>query len=475
MMCVKVSTCQKIRKKKRSILNRLFDEVDIASLVYFRIAFGSLMVYEAISFLTSGFVKERFIDPEFFITYFGFEWVTPLSGNGMYYVFAAMAVFAVLITIGLFYRVSMTMFFLLWMYMFLIDRSLYLNHFYLIGLISFIMIFIPAHRSFSLDAKIFKKIQSNTIPLWALRLLQIQIAIPYVYGGIAKLRPDWLQGEPMHMWLMRRASSYGDTIGPWFDSMSSAYFFSYGGIIFDLLIVPALLWKRTRWFALAAAIVFNLINAKLFTIGIFPWFMIAASLMFFDPDWPRRILAMVRGKKSYESEEATFGLPTLDLKKKAILVTLSLYLVVQFLLPFRHYLYPGVDVWTYEGYYFAWEMKLKDKKGVTKLMAADPVTNKIWEIDKNAVLEWYQVKDLDVDPDAILQLAHYFGEILREEGYDKIEIHAIANVTLNGRNNQLLIDPEVDLLKKERTIWRKDWVKELITPLDDRPSDSMLK
>ena len=117
-------------------------------------------------------------------------------------------------------------------------------------------------------------------------MLRFQVAVPYVYGGIAKLNGDWLAGEPVRTWLAERSAQ--SVLGPWLAQEWLVFTLCYGGLAFDLAIVPLLLWRRTRALALAAALGFHLANAYLFTIGIFPWLMIAATLLFLPPDWPRR-------------------------------------------------------------------------------------------------------------------------------------------------------------------------------------------
>ncbi len=73
-------------------------------------------------------------------------------------------------------------------------------------------------------------------------------------------------------------------------------FFAYGwaGAGFDLTIVAWMLWGRSRPLAFAVLIVFHLITGQLFMIGVFPYMMIAASLIFFSPEWPRRLIARRR-------------------------------------------------------------------------------------------------------------------------------------------------------------------------------------
>ena len=148
------------------------------------------------------------------------------------------------------------------------------------------MCFLPAERAFSVDALLRRKIRSDVVPAWTLWLLRAQVGIPYFYGGIAKLNSDWIHGgEPMRTWLRPLAKCQ---VGPIFTADWVVYGFVIGGLLLDLLVVPLLLWRRTRLFAFAAAVVFNLINAVIFDIGIFPWLMLGALLIFFPPDLMRR-------------------------------------------------------------------------------------------------------------------------------------------------------------------------------------------
>jgi hypothetical protein len=61
-------------------------------------------------------------------------------------------------------------------------------------------------------------------------------------------------------------------------------FFSYGGLALDLFVVPFLLFKKTRWFAIAFTFLFHFMNSKLFAIGIFPYVMFFLTFLFFSPE-----------------------------------------------------------------------------------------------------------------------------------------------------------------------------------------------
>jgi len=239
-------------------------------------------------------IDRYWIEPPFHFSYYGFDWVYPWPGDLMYLHFVVLGILASFIMIGFKYRISAILFFLGFTYIFLVDQATYLNHFYLICWISFLMIFVPANRAFSIDVLRNKKLRTDTIPAWPIWLLRAQIGIVYFFGGIAKLNSDWILGEPMRLWLSYRTDF--PIFGQFFTEELTVYSFAYGALLVDLLVVPFLLWKKTRLTAFCIVTIFHIMNHFLFFIGIFPWFMIFATLLFFSPDWPRRLVNFVRKK-----------------------------------------------------------------------------------------------------------------------------------------------------------------------------------
>lgn len=462
-------------------MGRLFEPVDIASLVFFRIAFGVVIIYEVWLQFSRGWIKLDYIDPDYHFSYYGFGWVQQWPGNGMYFHFLALGVMGACIALGLWYRIATVLFFLGFTYVFLLDQALYLNHFYLIVLVSFLMIFIPAHRSFSLDALLRPGIRSRTAPAWALWILAAQMGIVYFYGGLAKLNGDWLRGEPMRRWLARDTDF--PVIGPLFTEEWMVYLFSYGGLLFDLLIVPFLLWRRTRLVAFAFALVFHLTNAQLFDIGIFPWFAIAATTLFLPPSWPRKSVGFLRGlrrssrRPASESEErepreedAPAAPTQLGARQWIVVSLLGAFLAVQLLVPLRHFLYPGNVNWTQEGHRFSWHMMLRTTKGVATFHATDPESGRTWTIDPMDHLSVRQTIHVVMYPDMALQFSHGLADSFRAEGYEQIEVRANVVASLNGRESQHLIDPTVDLAAQPRTLAPSTWILPLEKPLPPPPN-----
>ena len=346
-------------------INNLFMKTDISSLVAFRIFFGVLMCYECIVYLVKeGWIYSYWVQDLMHFTYWPFDFIKPLPGNGMYILFICLAILGILIAVGFLYRICTILFFLAFTYVFLIEETTYLNHFYLICLVSFLLIFVPANRSLSVDAKIFKSIRSEVTSTWSVWLLRFMIGVPYFFGGIAKMKYDWLHGQPMGIWM---ANEDMPLIGQFFDQDWMILFMSYAGLILDLFVVPALLFRKTRVAAFIFITIFHLMNAHIFVIGIFPWFMIAATTIFFDPDWFRKLLQKIIKSKSYWKmalpnaivSKSSFGL---NLKQKMIVSLLGIWLLLHIAIPLRHFFIPGNVTWTEEGYYFSWHMMLRDKK-----------------------------------------------------------------------------------------------------------------
>jgi vitamin K-dependent gamma-carboxylase len=448
------------------VLGILFAPVDIAGIVFFRIAFGALMLWEVWRYADRGWIAEYYIQPAFHFTYIGFGWVTPLPAAGMYLVFTGLAVVALGMLLGFWYRASATLFFLGYSYVFFLEQSTFNNHYYLIALLTFLMLLAPANGALSLDAWRQSSLRRETVPGWTLWLLRLMLAIPFMFGALAKVKSDWLYGEPMRLWLAE--SSHVPLIGRWFSEDWSPYLFSWGGLLFDLLIVPALIWAPTRAIAFVAALLFHVTNAWLFPIGVFPPLMIAATSLFFPSSWPRLVGFWPRSWPSQSNEcdqDPPRAWNELLLRQRALFLLLALFFAVQLLLPLRHFLLPGPVSWTEEGFRFAWHMRLRDKWGDAVFYVSDPASGRAWEVDPDDELLYFQEAEMAIKPDMILQYAHHLARRWRADGYEQVQVRADVVASLNGRRPQPLVDPTVDLAAQPRTLGPAPWIMPLTEPL----------
>jgi vitamin K-dependent gamma-carboxylase len=447
--------------------SKLFAPVDGASLAFFRVAFGLIMVWEMWRYYSNDWIYAFWIEPTFHFTYYGFGWVQPWPGVGMYVHCAVVAALALFVALGLFYRVSIALFFVGFTYLFLLDQTAYQNHLYLICLLSFLMIFVPANRVFSLDA--LRRPEGETVPAWGLWILRFQMGVVYFYGGLAKLNGDWLRGEPMTIWLAPYANAFS------INERLLGYFFSYGGLLFDLLIVPFLLWKRTRQGAFVLAVGFHLTNSGLFSIGIFPWFAIAATTLFLDPSWPRDLIrAFQREDSEREPETGTTGVPVgasarlPGVNRNVVLGLLAVFVAVQLLVPLRHHLYPGDINWSNEGSKFAWHMMIRDVYAERVVFVAEFANGQSLEIDPSYILSGTQDARLAFYPNMVLVTAHRISDDLRERGFGDAEVRAEVDVSLNGREPQPLVRPEMDLSSQPVSLAPASWIMPLEQPLRAR-------
>jgi len=451
---------------------RLFEPVDIASLVVVRFLTGAILVWEMRRYLASGWIDKYWVEPDVHFLYYGFTWVRPMSSPLMYALIAALGVLALMIAVGFFYRAAALLFCLGFSYTYLLEQTRYLNHFYLVILVTGMLVFIPAHRTFSVDAWLRPKIRSEQAPAWALWLVRLQVGIPYFYGGIAKLHEDWLLGASARVFM--NVHSDAPVIGPWLNTEAGVWMIAYGGLLLDLLVVPLLLWRRTRVAAYCFAILFHLMNFTIFNIGMFPWFMIAATTIFFEPSWPRRWRILEPVAKPAEGAEgvgqppaaALLPPPRPGLAGQYVAMTLlATYVTFQLLYPLRHYLYPGNVNWTEEGHRFAWHMILRRKRAKGIFVIMHPPTGRGWTVDPEARMPEWMASKMMGSPDMILQFAHYLAAEKAARDYPGVTVKARIQASLNGRPPQTFIDPEVDLAAEPRDLWPAHWIVPLTTPL----------
>lgn len=441
----------------------LMRPVDASSLGAFRFLFGLVMVWSTIRYYYHGWIDSYYIKRKFIFTYEWFPWISLWPDDGIYYHYALMGISALFLAFGLFYRFSAIIFFVTYAYTFLLGKSLYNNHYYFICLLGLLFCCVNANRWMSLDSlwksKFCNKSLPETVPYWNVLIIKLQIFIVYFYGGIAKFNMDWLRGEPLRLWFSEVAGRE-DTpsiVAGFLESEFAAYFFSYGGLIFDLAIGFLLIYKKTRLLAFGLILVFNITNNWLFSIGIFPVLMIAATVIFLEPESPKILIQkyfpqITQKKVPSEPHPSPYG--------RAAMIFVSIYLLIQFLLPFRHWLYKGNVSWTEEGRFFSWHMKTRDKHDCKVLFLATLTeTKETWKIPAKKYLTKRQYINMCKHPQMVLQYAHYLGKKLKEANILDVIVTSRSMVSLNGRPPQPMIDPDVNLLKKNYSAFRHaDWI-----------------
>lgn len=428
-----------------------------APLAVFRVALGLLLFGSIVRFWAKGWIKELYIDPQIHFPFYGFEFVKA-PGEYTYLLFFVCGLCALLVALGFFYRAAITGLFFSFTYIELIDKSTYLNHYYFISMICLLMIFLPAHACFSVDAARRNDISADRVPRWTLDAMKFFVCLVYLYAGLAKINSDWLlHAQPLRIWLP--AKNDLPLIGPLFNHLETAYAFSWLGCLYDLSIPFLLLNQRTRLFGFAAVIAFHLLTAILFPIGMFPYIMMATALIFFSADSHKKILHRIRGgftpDNGVHPPSNTYRIPAPW--SKVLPVMVALFLTIQIVIPFRYLLYPGELFWTEEGYRFSWRVMLTEKAGYAQFFVKDADGSQV-AVDNREFLTPLQEKMMSTQPDILLQYAHVLRDHYATQGFRSPEVYVDSYVTLNGRLGKPLVNSLTDLSKEKESFRPKTWI-----------------
>ena len=432
-------------------------QTPIAPLIVFRVSFGLLLFLSILRFWSNGWIQSLYIDPLFHFSFYNFEFVKPL-GIYTYLLFLICALSALFVMLGYYYRIASILLFLSFTYIELMDQATYLNHYYFISLISLLLIFLPANLQFSLDAWRNKNIASLSIPSWNIDALKLIMGIVYVYAGLAKINSDWLlHALPLKIWLPARNDM--PIIGILFNHEWVAYAFSWIGCLYDLIIPFLLLKNKTRPWAYLAVIVFHLLTALLFPIGMFPHIMIVAALVFFPAPFHQKIIDRIRIWFRINTNQITQANTAPN--SKLIYRFFIVFFCVQLLFPFRYLAYPGELFWTEQGYRFSWRVMLMEKAGYAQFTIKDKSGQQL-VINNSEFLTPLQEKMMSTQPDMILQYAQLLRNHYNKQGFNNAEVYVDSYVALNGRLGKPLVAPTTNLAMLKESFQTKTW----ITPLN---------
>ncbi|MDO4728051.1 MAG: HTTM domain-containing protein [Bacteroidota bacterium] len=427
----------------------MFRRIDNAPLIVFRIFFGLLLALESFGSILTGWVYDVFVEPELHFQHIGFEWLVPLSGVGMYVYYCLMGVLGVMVMLGYRYRASLGLFTLMWIGVYLMQKSAYNNHYYMLILVCLIMLFLPANKYASVDVRKNPSIRSLDMPIWCSWVMILQLAIVYFYATWHKFYPDWLNGTFTGLLFSGR---FPDTmVGELFMQKWFHLFIAYMGIVFDALVVPLLLWRKTRNWALLASLIFHLFNSIVLQIGIFPYFALSFSVFFYNPDTIRDIFLRKKTKVAH-----------FQYKKEGMHVIKFFFVpffIIQTLLPLRHYLIQGDVLWTDEGHRLSWRMMLRARDGFVSFTVLDKKTKEKLHYNIYQKIKGKQLRLVSSQSDGIWQMAQHIKREYAKQGKE-VEVYAKAMVSVNGHPHRLYTDPEVDLAAVDWRYFRhSNWVK----------------
>lgn len=421
-----------------------------ASLGAFRAVFGVLVFCEMLRYWAAGIHRDTLLTPAFHFKYWGFGWIEPLPAAGMQAVFLAMLVGSAMVAVGWRTRIGAVLLWGSFTYAFLLDAAAYRNHTYLIALLSAWFIFLPSDRSFAWDAG-RREDTPDMVPLWSIWALRFQIGVVYLFAGLAKLDPLWISGGSMRSVIA--AGGHDAATEALLNGPGVLHLLVYGGLALDLAALPLLLMEKTRKGMFIALAAFHLINALfLVDVGVFPWFMLAVTTIFFAPDWPVRMGksgAPRPGNRQPDAEAPAAALPM------AGSLVLLLVVLVQLALPLRHHFYPGASTWTHEGHRWAWRMKLVAKQVDSyAFFAKDPDTGQRFDLTPNvdlALMPWQREKMLR-QPDLMVQFVTDMARRVEEQIGRDVTFHADIRLSEGGGPVRALIDTTYDLSQEENVL-----------------------
>jgi len=427
----------------------LFKSIDNSQLIIFRMLFGFLIACECWGAIFTGWVRRGLIDPKFTFNFIGFDFLQPLPGNGMYFYFAVMGGLGICIMLGYRYILSCILFTFLWGGVYLMQKSSYNNHYYLLWILSMIMCALPAHKDLSLDTKFQYSKTETTMPKWVWFLIVVQLVIVYTYASLAKLYPDWLNFTVAAK-LMASKINY-PVIGGVLQQKWAHQVITYTGILFDMLIIPALLFKPTRKIAFVIAVFFHLYNSVVLQIGIFPYLALAFCLFFFPAKKVRQWF-YPKIKKSVVIQNSNY------VKSSKVILAISIWLLVQIALPLRHWFIKGDVLWTEEGHRLSWRMMLRSKRASNVFY----IVKKESSVKEKVILQDFltikQINSMAGKPDMIWQFAQYLKKAYNEEGLN-ISVYVENRTRVNGSESHQLIDPLVDLANAQWSYFsHNNWI-----------------
>lgn len=430
----------------------LFKPQDNSPLVLFRVFFGFLMFMEAIGALLTGWVRRSFVETKMTIPFNGFDWMaTLLHGEIMYVWYALMSVFGIGVMLGFKYKWSVGAYGLFWTCTYLMQKTHYNNHYFLMVILCAVMLILPAHKYFSLDARDPSK-RKMSCPNWCYFLLIGLFWIVYTYASVNKIYPAWLEAKPIAIWFGSKTDYW--LVGPLLGKDWMPYLISYGGILFDGLIIPALLWKRTRKLAFWLNIPFHLFNSAVFQIGIFPYLMIAITVLFFPPEDIRTLF--FRKKPSLQDAR-----PEVYRIRPALTALLLGFLLLNVLMPLRRHLFEGHVLHTEEGHRMSWRMMLRTRSGNIRVKWKHKETSKTTYIDLKDYLSSRQIRCVATHPDAFYWLLQKIKKDYTERGWDLDQYKLLVRCTVSV-NREAYFDQYDPLADMKNVEWHffshDDWI-----------------
>jgi hypothetical protein len=319
-------------------------------------------------------------------------------------------------------------------------------------LLCWIVATMDLHRYASIDAWRKPAIKSLTCPHWYKVFLVGLLCMVFMYASKAKWYPGWYEGTFVE--LAFSGKKYYWLIGSWLQYKWLQIGVTWGGIVFDFVVIPMLMFRKTRWFAFGLFVFFNLFNSVVFLIGIFPYLMIGSSVLFFTPEVVRQ--RFFPGKPKADLTYMPSPLPPF---KQLGLAVYLIFCVVQLLLPLRYHFIEGDVLWTEEGHRLSWRMMLRIRQGRTMFHIIDNDSGHSEKVRPGKYLTTKQARMMSSHPDMIWQFAQWLKRKYASEGKENISIYVDTKVKVNKSKYYPIIDPTADLAAvKWKWYTHNEWI-----------------
>jgi hypothetical protein len=199
--------------------------------------------------------------------------------------------------IGVVPRASLLLAASIGLYMLACDRLQYHNNRYATHLLCFLLAFAPCDRSFRLSLGRRRTAGTPTAgPMWAARLVQLQLSAIYLTSGAGKLlNDDWRAGRVMLLRfahgaqvLMERGYPLPGFVVELVNSPPFGSLISKSAIATELFLAFGLWHPATRVFALWLGVMFHLGIQVSAHVDLFSWLMLSAYVLIATPELRQR-------------------------------------------------------------------------------------------------------------------------------------------------------------------------------------------
>lgn len=403
--------------------------------------FAFVLLFQCLYFYWIDFIDKDLIQPVLHFPYPYLSFIKVLDPVIMYSILFVMIVSSLALIIGFMSRLFSFIFFLCFTYLWMIDKGIFNNHYYLLSLLLLLFCFIRSDRYLSISKRKEKENKA-----WELLILQFQFSLVLIYAGFNKLNYWWLvKHEPVHHILLGKAQMNENEL---WNSLLLEYVLVWGGLLFDLFIIPMLIWSKTRKMAIILFFIFNGLNTWIFydigEIGIFPLLMLSSLVLFVSESSLINILRKTPYKyrvivhsKDLQSTKHNYSIYTLYL--------LVVYVLIQLLFPLRHHLFEGNVDYTGEGQRFSWRMKSMYKDFRISFLLKDERRGISANLDPRSVLTVKQYTNLGYYPELIIPVAENLRNAAKEKGVLDPKIYVDFKVGFMGMKPQYLLSPELEL------------------------------